>query len=125
MVRKRAIAPKSQRQKAEDAIRYGPTLEAVRERSGDRCEAAPIFAEHLPELVACEGRLHLHEKRTRGRRGACILCTPKRDRISEDRLWAWAMSQSPPVSPVAERSGAGRSPQSTLPVPNDEGGESG
>jgi hypothetical protein len=35
-----------------------------------------------------------------GDRAACPICNPRRDRISEDRLWHWAMSQPVPVNPM-------------------------
>lgn len=35
-----------------------------------------------------------------GDRRQCVLCNPPTGRITEDRLWRWAMGQTPPVQPM-------------------------
>jgi len=42
------------------------------------------------------------DNRKDGDRGACRICSPRKDRVSESRLWAWAMAQPAPVQPLRE-----------------------
>lgn len=40
------------------------------------------------------------DNKHQGDRGACPICSPRSNRITESRLWAWAMRQPEPVNPL-------------------------
>jgi hypothetical protein len=40
------------------------------------------------------------DNRHQGDRGACPICNLRPERVSESRLWAWAMRQRGPVKPL-------------------------
>ena len=40
------------------------------------------------------------DNRKQGDRNGCVICSPNPKRISESRLWQWAMAQPGPVQPL-------------------------
>lgn len=64
------IPAESDRRRADNRVRYGPTRDALYERSRGACEVAGVIGMADFDARLCQGRLEQHEVLTRARGGS-------------------------------------------------------